>query len=127
MVESTPFDEDWDEQDPYDTALNSDEDTEQLRMVSQEDDLADCNEDAPHKSIVSFSNGSKKSPATSGADPTVVGSANQSPGTSGASKPPARSIKVFRNLGSNPVGHLWLKCLERGAGPVGILWLKCPL
>ena len=31
MVESTPFDEDWDEQEPYETALNIDEDTEQLR------------------------------------------------------------------------------------------------
>jgi hypothetical protein len=91
MVESTPFDKDWDEQDPYDMALNSDEDREQLRTVSQEDDLADSNESAPHRSVISISTGSKKPPATSGADPTVVGSANQSPATSGASKPPATS------------------------------------
>jgi hypothetical protein len=89
MVESTPFDEDWDEQDPYLTALNSDEETAQLRTVSQEDDPADSYEDAPRQSVVSFSDGSKKSPATSGADATKVGSAKQSPATTGASKSPA--------------------------------------
>jgi hypothetical protein len=92
MVESNPFDEDWGEQqDPYDMALNSDEETEQLRTVSQEDDPADSNEDAPRKSVVSFSDGSKKSPATSGADPTTLVGSSKSPATSGASKSPATS------------------------------------
>ena len=102
------------EMDPYDTALNSDEDTEQLRTVSQEDDLADSNENAPRKSVVSFSDGSKKSPATSGADPTTSVGSSKSPATSGASKSPATigSVKVSCNLGSNPVSHLRLNALK---------------
>jgi hypothetical protein len=55
MVESTPFDEAWDEQDPYSTALNGDDDAKQLRTVSQEDDPADSYENAPCKSVISFS------------------------------------------------------------------------
>jgi hypothetical protein len=121
MVESTPFDEeDWDEPDPYDTALNSDEDTEQLRTVSQEDDLADSNEDAPNKNIVTFSDGSKKSPATSGVDPTTLALGRVVKVSCNLG-----SVKISCNLGSNPVGHLWLEGLKRGAGLVRILWLEC--
>jgi hypothetical protein len=47
MVESNPFDEDVDKLDPYSTALNSDEEAGQLRTVSQEDDLAEVDEETP--------------------------------------------------------------------------------
>ena len=64
--------------------LNSDEEAGQLRKVSQEDDLAEVDEEAPRRRVVNFSDGSRKSPNLGAAPTALVGSANQSPAAGAA-------------------------------------------
>ena len=95
MVETNPFDEDLDDEDPYNTTLDSDDEAAQLRTVSQEDDQ-NGDEVASPKSV-NFATGSKS--PTSGAGTTTSVASSQKP-------PPAQVPPAEAPAGRKSLAHV---------------------